>query len=506
MKNIPIHMRFLVLAVVLIGAVTFTLGMVTMMTTTRFMYERFENRIAFLAHYLALNSEVGVLLKDRSGLESLAHNLLGEIDVARVAILDASDGMLVDLSRPVQGSLSMVEVPVMYKKANEENVLFNDYRNIKENPFARIPQIFEERIGNVQIFFSTNSIDQLNVYITKRFIWFSMGLGLLACAMFFLVSRRIGTELKQLTVTATQIGRGDFDLRVRPGNLPETRALAISFNAMLDSLKKSQVALQTVSREMMRQKALAEMGKFSLMIAHEIKNPLAIMKSSLDVLSKSITDENDTLMIEYIEDEIVRLNRLIESFLQFAKPAKPNFQIADVNQLITGVVERFQLLHINDPFDIKLNTSGQEAICRVDVDLMSRCLGNIIENACQATGNGRDIEVNTMVDSPANTWQVRIADQGEGVDPANIDKIFEPFYTTRSKGTGLGLAFAAQVVKSHFGTIHVQNRTPLNGAVFTIEIPMGDGYLREPSPQHKTLPADSALTSETIHGADIDCR
>lgn len=471
MKRPGIHLRLLLTAFLLIAAATLTLGVVGIQMTSQFMHQRFEERIAFLARYLALNSEVGVLINDRAGLKSLALNLLGEKDVARVNILDNHNNSLVDLSRSVPAPLSVVETPVVFKKTKDENILFEGSGLPSKNPFDASPPSFENHIGKVRISFSTHGIDQLLNKIAHRFIWASLSLAVMAAFAFFMVSRSIGRELRQLGDTALQIGRGDFDLRARPGKLPETRALSLSFNTMLDSLKASQESLAQMNREMMKQKALAEMGKFSLMVAHEVKNPLAIIKSSLDLLKKDLDLSSEQTMVAYIEDEIQRLNQLIEGFLLFAKPAKPVFREVDLDQMLMDTVNRFEMMNDRGRIHVHRAPAGRPVISIADRDLMIRALGNILKNAIESSGPEAQITVNSVVDDAAGVWRVAVADDGPGIDPESKNRIFEPFFTTRSKGSGLGLAFTTQVVKSHGGFILAENQNS-SGAVFTVEIPL----------------------------------
>ncbi|MDY6972846.1 MAG: HAMP domain-containing protein, partial [Thermodesulfobacteriota bacterium] len=268
MKRPGIHLRLLVAAFLLICASAFTLDVVGVHITRQFMVTRFRDRISFLAKYLALNSEVGVLIGDRSGLKSLALNLLGEEDVARVTILDNHDRQLVDLSRAITGPLSVVEAPVRFKKTRDEDLLFRS----NQTPFGerQVPGV--DYIGKVRITFSTHGIDELMVEITRQFILFSTGLAIIAGLVFYFISRSIVLEVTRLATTARQVGKGELTLRARPGSLPETRELAVAFNSMLDSLEWSSKALENAYQEMIQQNTLAEVGKFSTMIAHEVKN------------------------------------------------------------------------------------------------------------------------------------------------------------------------------------------------------------------------------------------
>jgi signal transduction histidine kinase len=466
MKSPSIHIRLLGAGFILICIATLVLDVVGVHVTRQFMNKRFEDRIVFLAKYLALNSEVGVLISDKTGLNILALNLLGEKDVARVTILDNIGNLLVDQYRKLPGPLSVVESPVIFKKNNDENLLF---RSDISTPFGKIKRPGEDYIGKVRITFSTYGIDRLMKEITWKFIWLSIFFAVFGGLVFYLISRPIVREVSELVITARQVGRGDLELRARPGNLPETRDLSLAFNAMLDSLEASRKAFERVNQEMIQQKALAKMGSFSLMIAHEVKNPLSIINSSLDVLIKELSLSSNNTMVVYIKDEIKRLNRLIEDFLLFARPVKPTIRSVDLNGMLRDIIERFEIQQQGLALDIESRIPLAPCNVDVDKDLLTRGLSNIIKNACEANNeNGRvciDVSVHDDI------WTVEVNDQGEGIDPKNIYKIFEPFFTTRSKGTGLGLAFAYQVVKSHGGIVMAENREQ-GGALFRVELPI----------------------------------
>ena len=462
MRKPGIHLRILVPALGLITAATFALGALGIDMTRQFTSAGFRDRILFLARYLAINSEVGILVDDRAGLKRLATNMLSEDGVAKVAVFNKQGTRLVDVSREVAGHLSVVEAPVVLKRSRDVSLLFS----------AGIPAKIskksdEETLGNVRITYSTGSIQRVMERITYRFIWFSAGLAALAGLFFYFISRSIVVQVTRLADAARQVAQGDFDLRIEPGSLPETRELAMAFNAMLDSLAKSSESLARADREVMRRNFLAEMGKFSLVIAHEVKNPLGIIKSSLDILKKGPDQPSSALMVEYMEDEIRRLNRLIEDFLAFARPAKPRFRSVDLNAVLKEVVSRFQLRKEGTDLEIPAEIPSGSCSAYADPDLLTRALANIIGNACEANNDRGTVRVTALCEH--NTWIAVIEDEGKGIAHENLDKIFEPFFTTRSKGSGLGLAFAVQVVNLHGGSITADNREE-GGARFSVKL------------------------------------
>jgi signal transduction histidine kinase len=245
----------------------------------------------------------------------------------------------------------------------------------------------------------------------------------------------------------------------------------VAFNVMLDSLERNRISLEEAKEQVRRQKTLAEMGKFSLMIAHEFKNPLSIMKSSLDILKKDAGLTSENTMVFYIEDEIMRLNRLIGEFLTFSRPSVPSFCRTDLNAMLEEMVTKYELQHSGASCVIRSQIPSEPCYASVDRDLLIRAIGNIIKNALDANeDNGGVVQV-TAVSLP-DVWKVEVADQGKGIVPENMEKIFNPFFTTRVKGVGLGLAYASQAVKAHGGVIHVEN-SGQGGALFRIEIPLG---------------------------------
>jgi len=290
--------------------------------------------------------------------------------------------------------------------------------------------------------------------------------------VFFFISRSLVSPLTRLAQTARKIGAGERQLRMTLGSMPETREVSLAFNAMLDSLERSRKAVEEANREMAHQNLLAEMGKFSMMIAHEIKNPLGIIKSSFDILKKDPAAESGVMLIGYIDEEIQRINGLIEDFLSFAKPAKPSFRIVDANHMLKECLERFGRLKAAENMEIRRNIPEESCLSYLDPDLCRRAVDNILKNAMEASQGQGAIDVNA--NCTAELWRLEGADDGNGIPEDALEKIFDPFFTTRSKGTGLGLAYTAQVVSAHGGRVYAQNQKS-GGALFCIEIP------REPS-------------------------
>jgi signal transduction histidine kinase len=454
-KNIGIHARVLSAAVILISASTLTLGYLGVNIINDFVTLRFSQRIDFMTQYLALNSELGILIDEQRLLKGLAQNMLKENDIAGVVIEDKTGRELVRENRKISGPFKTASKWVYLSEARDRN-----------NPMRVINGNFNSgRIGRVNVIYSTKGIEDLIKKMTQRFILIALALILISCLIFYVISRSLVAPVISLAKIARKVSMGNQVIRAPAGNTPETIKLADAFNEMLDSIAKGRKTIVQAQEKMAKQETLVEVGKFSMMIAHEVKNPLAIIKSSLEMLKRELDIPRENIAMAYAEEEIVRLNDLIESFLMFARPARPSFEKIDLNQLMYQVIIGFEIQYDQSLLEIKSSIPGEPFYAKADFDLFSRGITNIIRNACEAN-QGKGI-IDISIKSINKKWQVFVKDQGVGITNENSGKIFEPFFTTKAKGTGLGLAFADQVIKAHGGSIMEENSSQ-GGALFCV--------------------------------------
>jgi len=456
-KNIGIHARVLSTAVILISASTLTLGYLGVNIINDFVTLRFSQRIDFMTQYLALNSELGILIDEQRLLKGLAQNMLKENDIAGVVIEDKTGRELVRETRNIPGPFKTAAKGVYLSEARDRN---NPMRAINGNSDSG-------RIGKVSVIYSTKGIKDLIKKMAQRFILIALALILISCLIFYIISRSLVAPVISLAKIARKVSLGNHSIRASAGNTPETIKLADAFNEMLDSIAKGRKTIVQAHEKMAKQEILVEVGKFSMMIAHEVKNPLAIIKSSLEMLKSELNIPNENIAMSYAEEEIVRLNDLIESFLMFSRPARLNFEKIDLNQLMYQVIIGFEIQYNQARLEIKSSIPKEPFYAKADFDLFSRGISNIIRNACEAN-QGRGM-VDISIKCRDKKWQVFVKDQGIGITRENAGKIFEPFFTTKSKGTGLGLAFADQVVKAHGGSITAKNSSQ-GGAVFCVTL------------------------------------
>ena len=461
LKNMGIHTRILAAAILIIISSTFILGYFGLDMVKALVSQRFDRQINYMAEHLAANAELGILIDEPTLLNALAKSVLNEKDIIGVEIENKQGILLAQQTRNTNGRFFTTEKKVYLSRNNTNETDLEAITGTKNSG----------DIGRVRIKYTREGIEELTVTMANRFTLLSLGLALASCLIFFLISRSLVLPVVSLAEVARQVSQGNRSLRAPIGTIPETRRLAISFNEMLDSIEKGRQELLNTQKTLSKQEALAEVGKFSMMIAHEVKNPLAIIKSSLDMLKKDLNIPIDNLLINYTEEELNRLNNLIESFLMFARPTKPQMVETKLNQMVEQVALGFQMQYSKNVLEIKNTIPDEECISMADNDLLSRALSNVIRNACDASRNQGHIDIDVKISQ--NFWAVHVRDFGEGIDQQNMKNLFEPFYTTKATGTGLGLAFADQVLKAHGGTISAHNHRD-GGALFCMEIPLGN--------------------------------
>ena len=368
-RNMGIHARVLTAAVLIICASTFTLGNFGVGIIKQFVTLRFSQRIDFMTEYLAKNAELGILIDEQKLLQGLARSMLDERDVAGVEIENAKKVILVNEARDIPGPYMTTQKTVILSQTQEDSLGFDLVGGSISNGY----------IGIVRVKYSTKGIDDLVDAMKQRFVLIAFGLTIISCLIFYFISRSIVLPIISLAETARKVSMGNRAIRAASGNSPEAQELAIAFNEMLDSLAKGRKTLIQAYEKMARQETLAEVGKFSMMIAHEVKNPLGIIKSSLEILKKDLEIAESNIALTYAEEEIKSLNELIESFLMFSKPTKLNFSLIDLNKLVEQAVLGFEIQLDSEDMKIKSVIPEEPFYAEADFDLLSRGINNIIK-------------------------------------------------------------------------------------------------------------------------------
>ncbi|MDY6964848.1 MAG: ATP-binding protein [Halobacteriota archaeon] len=223
-----------------------------------------------------------------------------------------------------------------------------------------------------------------------------------------------------------------------------------------------------VEEELVRKEKLAMLGQLAGSVSHELRNPLGAIKNATYFLNMVIEEPDSDVKesLEIIEKEVARSDRIIGSILGFARPKPPNRKKVDVNEIV-----QVALAHVGMPENIELIIELDDTMPSIlaDPDQLDQVFGNIIINAMQAMPRGGRLKVRSR---SLNEWLVTISftDTGMGIPDKDLKMLFEPLYSTKAKGIGLGLAISKAVMEAHGGTIDVKSVTG-EGSTFTVRLP-----------------------------------
>jgi signal transduction histidine kinase len=301
---------------------------------------------------------------------------------------------------------------------------------------------------------------------TKTLLFVLIASGPLFLMTFGTVSVRAVTRPVSELLTATRrLKGGDLDHRVG-GLKDEFGELAISFNEMAASLKEQMLRMQ-------RTEQMVVVGELAAGLGHELKNPLAGIKAAINILSDELDLEgDDQVLFRQIVEQIGRLEALMKSFINFAKPPKPQWETVDVNRVVETTLDFYATSgrpQSQSSQSIRIVRRLAEALPAINADpiQLQQVLLNLVLNAVDAMPDGGTLAVETRHDVPSRSVHVQVSDTGKGIEPAMAGKMFQPFFTTKPNGTGLGLAMCKQLIEQHGGSLQAENG-PSGGAVFRI--------------------------------------
>lgn len=302
---------------------------------------------------------------------------------------------------------------------------------------------------------------------------------LAATLLSYAIARTVTRPLGVITATMREMAAtGDLTRKipVRQGSRwddEDARLLATTFNAMTDSIGRFQ-------REAAQRERLSSLGRLSTVVAHEIRNPLMIIKAALHTLRRDpLPADALRTAVADIDEEAARLNRIVTEVLDFAKPIKFDLAPTDVNAVCDDAARAARPEAGGPPIQLKLDPSLPHAT--IDGERLRLALVNLLTNARIAVAARPDASllpdaISLTTSAPRGSRiLIEVRDRGAGIAAEDLGRVFDPFFTTRRTGTGLGLAISRNIIEGMGGTIAIQSQ-PESGTDVRVELPIAQTF------------------------------
>lgn len=249
----------------------------------------------------------------------------------------------------------------------------------------------------------------------------------------------------------------------------EIGELVEGFNQMVRKLRVSIKQLEESNKEKARLEKFSALGEMAMTVAHEIKNPLNAILGAASYLQDNFEGEVLREFLSIIEEETKRLNEIVTSILRYSRPVPLKPQVSDINKTVCDTIELIRQEARENNIEVVATTDERIPMFKFDAQQMKQAFLNILVNSLDATKAGDVIKITTSTLN--SNVIVKIHDTGMGMSKEAICEIFKPFYTTKTRGSGLGLACVERIVKDHKGSITVRSETG-GGAEFAITLPL----------------------------------
>lgn len=346
---------------------------------------------------------------------------------------------------------------------------------LSQKPYELVVPVIvgDEQLGYVQINMLLDNIRDLQRenFIRRLFatcIVFSVGI-----ALTIFMARRYTDPIHRLVDHFKKVSAGDLSVTIPVDSQDEIGELAAGFNNMVEKLRER----EALEKRLYEAEHLSRVGQLASGIAHEIRNPLNYISLAIDHLKAEILaqsnerNEEVTNLTDKIKEEVRRVNYMVINFMNYGRPLKLRRTLVPYHEILAKVMPVLEERLTEQKITVVTNLDEDMPPLWVDQELLRNCILNFIGNAAQAMPGGGTITLGASADFLNNRIRLSFADQGSGISEEDIPKIFQPYFTTKDVGIGLGLAITERIIREHDGEIMVEGR-PGEGAIFTVALPL----------------------------------
>ena len=304
------------------------------------------------------------------------------------------------------------------------------------------------------------------IELRNKIVIFCLVIIILVMIVSLAIARSISRPIHMLHKGAEIIGSGNLDYKIGIGTKDEIGQLSRAFDQMAENLKG-------IQDKLVRSEKLAIIGQLASSVAHELRNPLGVMKNVIYYLNMLDSTKNNPEFkenLDIINQEIDNSDKIITDLLEFSRTKKPIFHSENINFIIKEILNRLRILS-----NIELILELRDDLPDIEVDAlqMHQVFYNITKNALEAMEKGGKLRIKTELKADAFV-EVSVSDTGSGISKEDIAKIFEPLFSTKIKGTGLGLSICASIIERHNGKIQVNSEVG-KGTTFIVKLPVKRG-------------------------------
>ncbi len=421
---------------------------------------------------IALNSfPTGKYLSNLAADENLAVN--PQSTIQHIVIVDENNNVFDSTDQSENDNKLSSEI------ANLPLLRHHESKGYEGNHIGKIqfPITTDKGARTIIVVVSLEGLSQTVTQVARLRLLATGGLGLLLLLITALISRRVTRPITELAQAAKRVTSGDLEFQVDASQHSEIGTLSQTFNDMIAGLRRN----RDLEDQLQRAERSAVVGRLASGIAHEIRNPLNFMNLSIDHLRTRFVSppksEQDTENIRaeavnilgLIKDEIARLNRLVSDFLSYGRPAKLKIKEINPRTLLEDVIGIVHAQAEQQGIRIYLQAStADEILLEADAEQLKTCLSNLVINAVQAMPEGG--ELNIAIAQKNENVEFTLQDTGCGIAADPVEQIFEPYYSTKDTGIGLGLPLTKKLIEDHGGEILVTSEVG-KGTTFVVRLP-----------------------------------
>lgn len=478
--RLPLRTKGALYVLLLISAIFLAVAALVYTSVRHDLVEQMVSENRRMVRDLATSARDPLLTTDLSALKkSLQQVAVNRAVQAAVVVGESSQVVasthLADLGGPPPGWTQ--KAPPRTGRANPDGAM--DLAPPELAAALKAPvSVGERELGRVYVRFDRAELQRIvaeNLNATlNRLLWLGLFTGVAGSVGSFLLSGFFTRPVRRLTdemeAMQREFATADDDAYHGPQAGDELHRLQHGFRRMRDTLGRYLVELDRLHQKQQALNCMATIGEMSAHVAHELRNSLSSLRGASRYLHRHLGDGDDRYaeFSEIIEEEVQRLYDMTEGFLDFSRPFEPHMETRDLCRLVHGPVGRigpdYQAAGVT--LDVQC---PERAPAQVDPQLIGQAVYNLLSNALDFLGEGDRATVEVAPGS-ADRWELAVADTGPGIPETERERVFKPFVTNKTGGSGLGLAVVAKVALVHGGTAHA-GAAPGGGARMALDLP-----------------------------------